>query len=190
MDWGWGVVSIMLQLCLTPGIVGQEAGWAPGPVWTQVLEEKSFLCPCQGLNPGHPVHRHYTDWATLAHIQMITSHCLFLILIFLSNYVDQWWWNICRVLVCVKNFRWFVSALIAVVSSSPVFFQCLLNFVLSKLSVWIKLVLDKFAMSDLNFHCMLTMPHVPHCHHLWSKVHESFSACVPVFKKKLKNLGC
>jgi hypothetical protein len=26
----------------TPGTIGQEAGWASEPVWTQRLEEKSF----------------------------------------------------------------------------------------------------------------------------------------------------
>jgi hypothetical protein len=45
----------------------QEAGWAPEPVWTQKLEEKSF-CPCQESNLDRsvvqPVARHYTDWAT------------------------------------------------------------------------------------------------------------------------------
>jgi hypothetical protein len=27
----------------TPVPIGQEAGWAPEPVWTQRLEEKSFV---------------------------------------------------------------------------------------------------------------------------------------------------
>jgi hypothetical protein len=40
----------------------QEAGWAPEPVWTQRLEEKSFA-PA-GIEP---VARHYTAWATPAH---------------------------------------------------------------------------------------------------------------------------
>jgi hypothetical protein len=42
----------------------QEAGWAPEPVWTQRLEEKSFRL-CRGSNLDrpvvHPVARHYTD---------------------------------------------------------------------------------------------------------------------------------
>jgi hypothetical protein len=45
----------------------QEAGWAPEPVWSQRLEEKSFR-PCRGSNPERPlvqhVTRHYSDWAT------------------------------------------------------------------------------------------------------------------------------
>jgi hypothetical protein len=45
----------------------QEAGWAPEPVWTQRLEEKSFRL-CRGSNLDRPVvqpvTRHYTDWAT------------------------------------------------------------------------------------------------------------------------------
>jgi hypothetical protein len=47
----------------TPGIV-QEAEWAPEPVWTQRLEEKSFRL-CRGSNLNRPVvqsvARHYTD---------------------------------------------------------------------------------------------------------------------------------
>jgi hypothetical protein len=42
----------------------QESGWAPEPVWTQMLEEKLF-CFCRGSNLNHPVIqpvvRHYTD---------------------------------------------------------------------------------------------------------------------------------
>jgi hypothetical protein len=42
----------------------QEAGWAPEPVWTQRLEEKSFRL-CRGSNLDRPVvqpvDRHYTD---------------------------------------------------------------------------------------------------------------------------------
>jgi hypothetical protein len=45
----------------------QEAGWAPEPVWTQRLQEKSFRL-CRESNLDHPVVqpvvRHYTDWAT------------------------------------------------------------------------------------------------------------------------------
>jgi hypothetical protein len=45
----------------------QEAGWAPDPVWTQRLEEKSSW-PCQVSNLDRPdvqpLARHYTDWAT------------------------------------------------------------------------------------------------------------------------------
>jgi hypothetical protein len=43
-----------------------EAGWAPEPVWTQGLEEKSSAL-VGGRNPiVQPVDRHYTDWATAA----------------------------------------------------------------------------------------------------------------------------
>jgi hypothetical protein len=35
-----------------PVPIVQEAGWAPEPVWTKRLEEKSF-CPCRG-SPGRP----------------------------------------------------------------------------------------------------------------------------------------
>jgi hypothetical protein len=48
----------------TPGTIVQEAAWAPEPVWTQRLEEKSS-CFCRGSNLDHPVvqsvARHYND---------------------------------------------------------------------------------------------------------------------------------
>jgi hypothetical protein len=36
----------------TPVPIVQEAGWASEPVWTQRLEEKSFVCA--GIEPGSP----------------------------------------------------------------------------------------------------------------------------------------
>jgi hypothetical protein len=44
-----------------PVPIVQEAGWAPEPVWTQVLEEKSSA-PVGDRTPiVQPVVRHYTD---------------------------------------------------------------------------------------------------------------------------------
>jgi hypothetical protein len=47
-----------------PVPIVQEAGWAPEPVWTQRLEEKSFRL-CRGSNLNlllvQPVDRHYSD---------------------------------------------------------------------------------------------------------------------------------
>jgi hypothetical protein len=54
-----------------PVPIVEEAGWAPEPVWTQRLQEKSFgLCRESNLDGQviQPVARHCTDWATLAHI--------------------------------------------------------------------------------------------------------------------------
>jgi hypothetical protein len=35
--------------------IGQEAGWAPEPVWTQRIEEKSFApAGIEPRSPGHP----------------------------------------------------------------------------------------------------------------------------------------
>jgi hypothetical protein len=47
---------------LTPGNgppvpIVQEAGWAPGPVWTQRLEENRFPLPViEPQSPSRPVH--------------------------------------------------------------------------------------------------------------------------------------
>jgi hypothetical protein len=50
-----------------PVPIVQEAVWAPEPVWTQRLEDKSLRL-CRGSNLDHPVvqsvARHYTAWAT------------------------------------------------------------------------------------------------------------------------------
>jgi hypothetical protein len=47
-----------------PVPIGQEAGWAPQPVWTQRLEEKSSYL-CRGSNIDRPVVqsvvRQYTE---------------------------------------------------------------------------------------------------------------------------------
>jgi hypothetical protein len=49
-----------------PVPIVQEAGWAPEPVWTQRLEEKSFA-PAGDQTPiVQPVVRHYTAWANPA----------------------------------------------------------------------------------------------------------------------------
>jgi hypothetical protein len=66
----WDEWSASYPCCtLAPGkgppvTIVQEAGWAPEPVWTQRLEEKSFcLCPGPSINRPviQPVTRHYTD---------------------------------------------------------------------------------------------------------------------------------
>jgi hypothetical protein len=52
---------------------GQEAGWAPEPVWTQGLEEISFA-PVGDRTPiVQPVVRHCTAWATAAPILVKTG---------------------------------------------------------------------------------------------------------------------
>jgi hypothetical protein len=45
----------------------QEAGWAPEPVWTQRLEEKSSASVGDQTPVVQSVVSHYTDWATPAH---------------------------------------------------------------------------------------------------------------------------
>jgi hypothetical protein len=51
---------------LPPVPIGREAGWAPEPVWTQRLEEKSFACVGDRTPVVQSVVSHYTDWATEA----------------------------------------------------------------------------------------------------------------------------
>jgi hypothetical protein len=47
-----------------PVPIGQEAVWAPEPVWTQRLEEKSSACVGDRTQVVQSVVSHYTDWAT------------------------------------------------------------------------------------------------------------------------------
>jgi hypothetical protein len=62
-----------------PVPIGQETGWAPEPVWTQGLEEKSSA-PVGDRTPiVQSVVRHYTDWATAAPVQ-IKLHKIFSVL--------------------------------------------------------------------------------------------------------------
>jgi hypothetical protein len=45
--------------------IWQEAGWAPEPVWTKRLEEKSFAFVGDRTPVVQSLVRHYTDWAIL-----------------------------------------------------------------------------------------------------------------------------
>jgi hypothetical protein len=49
-----------------PVPIVQEARWAPEPVWTQRLEEKSSVPVRDRTLVVQSVVRHYTDWATPA----------------------------------------------------------------------------------------------------------------------------
>jgi hypothetical protein len=51
-----------------PVPIVQEAGWAPEPVWTQRLKEKSSASVGDRTLIVQSVVRHYTDWATPAPI--------------------------------------------------------------------------------------------------------------------------
>jgi hypothetical protein len=55
----------------TPGTHYTGAGWAPEPVWTQRLEEKSSASVGDRTPVVHSVVRHETDWATPAHNQIV-----------------------------------------------------------------------------------------------------------------------
>jgi hypothetical protein len=55
-----------------PVPIGQEAGWAQVPVWTQRVEEK-FFAPAGDRTPiVEPVVRHYTAWANPAPFKWTT----------------------------------------------------------------------------------------------------------------------
>jgi hypothetical protein len=60
----------------SPVPIGQEAGWAPEPVWTQEVRGK-ILCFCRGSNLHRPVvqpvARHYIDWATPAPLWILSK---------------------------------------------------------------------------------------------------------------------
>jgi hypothetical protein len=68
------VVSVMLRPHLTPGKdpvpIVQEAGWAPGPVWTGAEN----LAP-PGFDPRtfKSVVSRYTDWATRLNMEMYVA---------------------------------------------------------------------------------------------------------------------
>jgi hypothetical protein len=51
----------------SPVPIGQEAGWAPEPIWTQRLEEKSSVGDRTPVVQS--VFTHYTHWATAAQQQ-------------------------------------------------------------------------------------------------------------------------
>jgi hypothetical protein len=57
-----------------PVPIGQEAGWAPEPVWTQRLEEKSSASAEDRTPVVQPVVRHYTEWATAAPLQKVKQN--------------------------------------------------------------------------------------------------------------------
>jgi len=53
-----------------PVLIGEESGWAPGPVWT---DAENLAPPPTGFDPrtAQPVARCYTDWAIPAHKKCI-----------------------------------------------------------------------------------------------------------------------
>jgi hypothetical protein len=70
------VVSVTPRSRFTPGErtpvpIGQEAWWAPEPVWAQRLQEKIYFCHRRESNLDRPVvqsaARHYTDRVTPVH---------------------------------------------------------------------------------------------------------------------------
>jgi hypothetical protein len=60
-----------------PVPIGEEGGWAPEPVWTQRIEEKSFVPAGDRTPVVQPVVRHYTAWATPDPTWWICSRVMF-----------------------------------------------------------------------------------------------------------------
>jgi hypothetical protein len=56
-----------------PVPIEQEAGWAPEPIWTQGLEEKSSAPVGDRTTIVEPVVRHYTNWAAAAPIKLVAT---------------------------------------------------------------------------------------------------------------------
>jgi hypothetical protein len=99
-----------------PEPIVQEAGWAPEPVWTQRLQEKSS-CLRRGSNTDRPVvqpvFRHYTDCATLltaVHYATQVNHIFFTygccmklfsntLFFYLSHLIKYRIFNLCNELV-------------------------------------------------------------------------------------------
>jgi hypothetical protein len=57
-----------------PVPIGQEAGWAPEPVWTQRIGEKSFASAEDRTPIVQSVVRHCTDWATQLLIMLTVAY--------------------------------------------------------------------------------------------------------------------
>jgi len=92
---GWGV-SVTLRPLFIPGKdrvpIVQEAGWAPGPVWTGAEN-----LPPPGFNPRtiQPVASRYTDWATRPTKQKVQWH----------NQMGSYVWIITTALIRIQKLR-------------------------------------------------------------------------------------
>jgi hypothetical protein len=63
-EWSASCPGCTLPLGKKPPVpIGQEAGWAPEPVWTQRLEEKSSASVGHRTLVVQSIVSHYTDWA-------------------------------------------------------------------------------------------------------------------------------
>jgi hypothetical protein len=66
---------------LPPVAIVQEAGWAPEPVWTQRIEEKSFA-PAGDRSPGRPARSQ-----TLYCLSYLGSYVCVYIYIYMHTYM-------------------------------------------------------------------------------------------------------
>jgi hypothetical protein len=110
------VVSITPRPHFTPGKeppvpIVQEAGWAPEPVWTQRLEEKSSASVGDRSPVAQSEANHYNDWATPAH-QRCND--------FFSNCYDlgntNYWTILLQELSCLKiNTFWCITDIVLII---------------------------------------------------------------------------
>jgi hypothetical protein len=71
-----------------PVLIGQETGWAPEPVWTLMLEEKSFRL-CRGSNLDRPVVQPVRMGTALQQLEKTSEHIICMVETKLSKQ-DNW----------------------------------------------------------------------------------------------------
>jgi hypothetical protein len=89
-----------------PVPIVQEAGWAPEPVWTQSLEEKSLASAGDWTSIVQSVARDYMDWATWLPLCDCSLHIIIIIIgdaLNVLNYMEYVRWNILRNLALDKR---------------------------------------------------------------------------------------
>jgi hypothetical protein len=70
-EWSASRPGLIYPRRRSPVPTVQEAGWAPEPVWTQRLEEKSSAPVGDRTPVVQSVLMHCIDWATLVHVETL-----------------------------------------------------------------------------------------------------------------------
>jgi hypothetical protein len=96
-----------------PVPIVQEAGWAPEPVWTQRLEEKSGIEP---RSPGRPARSQTLYWLSIPIWNVASFWHLMIMNLLLKLFSVEWWiwwiwtftwryWRIALITQIMQN-RW------------------------------------------------------------------------------------